>query len=412
MKRNNSFYIKNIAGKKYIVPYAQMLADRFAGVKINDTGEFIWNLLEKDTEKEELIEKCCEYYEASGDECETVKKDVSEFIKMLFSYGMIINGKMYAEKSDFIKRVSIAGIRIGFYGDAECLRDDFDACEITGVNEDDKNGKSNLSSCETNSDKSKACSDKKCGNDDLRIEITHSLSPVYENGKQIIRNAVVNTVECEDRYVLNFTESDEIIECQINKEGTLAKIYTKSNLSDEGKEILFHAIRHVFLYRALLEGVTAVHSVSILYNNKAWLFSASSGTGKSTHAELWKKLYGAEIINGDLNLTGYADNKAYIYGLPWCGTSGICNTGKYELGGIFLLRRSERNYVEELSEDEKRLLVQQRIISPSWNTDLVDRQFETVDAVCDKILTARLYCTKDDEAAKVLKAYIDSKVRD
>ncbi|MCR4649831.1 MAG: PqqD family protein [Lachnospiraceae bacterium] len=388
MKRNNSFYIKNIAGKKYIVPYAQMLADMFSGVKINETGEYIWNLLEKDKEKDELIEKCCEYYETSGDECETVKKDVSEFIKMLFSYGMIINGKMFSEKNDLIKRISIAGIKIGLYGDGECLRDDFDAFEIKRSDDENK---------------------ADCGGDDLRIEILHSLSPVYENGREIIRNAVVDTVECEDRYVLTFSESDEIIECQINKEGTLAKIYTQSNLSDEGKEILFHAIRHVFLYRALMEGIPAVHSVSILYNNKAWLFSASSGTGKSTHAELWKKLYATEFINGDLNLIGCSNNKAYIYGLPWCGTSGICNTGKYEIGGIFLLRRSERNYVEELSEDEKRLLVQQRIVSPSWNTDLVDRQFETVDAVCDKIMTARLYCTKDDEAAKVLKEYIDTK---
>ena len=178
-------------------------------------------------------------------------------------------------------------------------------------------------------------------------------------------------------------------------------------MSDEGKELLFHAIRNVFLYKALKEGIVAIHSVSIDYKGKAWLFSASSGTGKSTHASLWNKLYDTPVINGDLNLLGMKDGKPAVFGLPWCGTSNTYSNKEYELGGIFLLKRNTSDFVEELSDSDRILLVQKRLISPSWDFEMTNKELDIVTELVKNIKVAVLNCTKNDEAARVMKEYID-----
>ena len=56
---------------------------------------------------------------------------------------------------------------------------------------------------------------------------------------------------------------------------------TDSDKPDISEEIFF-AIRTIFLYNASFKGMYAIHSASVLYKDKAWLFSGHSGAGKST----------------------------------------------------------------------------------------------------------------------------------
>ena len=64
-----------------------------------------------------------------------------------------------------------------------------------------------------------------------------------------------------------------------------------------------------------------------------------------THTNLWKEQFGTKIINGDLNLIGWSNGEQtnigqsvdkpgskghpIVYGMPWCGTSGIASTKSY-----------------------------------------------------------------------------------
>ncbi|MBO6090372.1 MAG: hypothetical protein J6P37_08725, partial [Lachnospiraceae bacterium] len=154
------------------------------------------------------------------------------------------------------------------------------------------------------------------------------------------------------------------------------------------------------------EQIAAFNTLENTHSNL--LILGPAGTGKSTHTSLWKELFETKIVNGDLNLLGFKDGKPVVYGLPWCGTSNTFDVKTYKLGGVILLKRNQTNFVEELSEDEKELLVQQRIISPTWDKNLLDMQFETVDNIIKGgVLIARLNCTKDYEAAIVMKEYID-----
>ena len=72
-----------------------------------------------------------------------------------------------------------------------------------------------------------------------------------------------------------------------------------------------------------------LHSSFIKWKDKAILFTAPSGTGKSTQADLWEKYENAEIINGDRSGIRKMDGKWTAYGLPIAGSSGIYKNISY-----------------------------------------------------------------------------------
>lgn len=129
--------------------------------------------------------------------------------------------------------------------------------------------------------------------------------------------------------------------------------------------------------------------------------------GKSTHTGLWHQLLGTPFLNGDLNLLGIHENRIMVYGIPWCGTSGIYTTKNYELGGIVLLGRDPaRDYLEELSPSDQILRVMQRMISPAWKESQLTKNL-SLPKKSQIGFPYSLFCTKNQSAVKVIREEID-----
>lgn len=101
----------------------------------------------------------------------------------------------------------------------------------------------------------------------------------------------------------------------------------------------------------LTKNVLTLHAASLTYRKKAYLFSAPSGTGKSTHARLWRKAYGNEvrIISGDQPLIRIDKNGASACGSIWNGKEHLGNNIESPIGAICVLSRSETNSIARLS---------------------------------------------------------------
>lgn len=97
-----------------------------------------------------------------------------------------------------------------------------------------------------------------------------------------------------------------------------------------------------------------MHGSAIAVNGKGYIFTALSGTGKSTHTALLRKLHGenAVMINDDKPFLFLDDGKVYISGTPWMGKHHLGNNITVPLEGIFFLRRSEKNELAKLSPDK------------------------------------------------------------
>lgn len=145
-----------------------------------------------------------------------------------------------------------------------------------------------------------------------------------------------------------------------------------------------------------------MHGALIEYDGKGYLFTAQSGTGKTTHIRYWKKRFGKEnvtVVNGDKPFIRFLNGKVYAYGTPWNGKEHYGTTGSTELHGICFLSRSETNEIQRISSElAVPLLFSQIMISDS--SDLA-KQMELVDALLAKVPTYLLKCNMSEEAAEV-----------
>lgn len=136
------------------------------------------------------------------------------------------------------------------------------------------------------------------------------------------------------------------------KEDFLREKYNENMLFSIGElECIF--MSDVFNKKVLKYNAIFLHSSAIFYKGKAYLFSADSGVGKSTHTKLWIKKFGAEnvqIINDDKPIIRFIDNDWYVYGSPFDGGTGINKNIRAKLGGIIFLERAEKNSIEVLDK--------------------------------------------------------------
>ena len=109
------------------------------------------------------------------------------------------------------------------------------------------------------------------------------------------------------------------------------------------------------IYRKICKKITLdyngilMHGAVIRYKDKAYMFTAPSGTGKTTHIRLWKKYFGdkVEIINGDKPILRQKNGLITVYGTPWNGKENYGSNSCAVLDGIFLLKRSKINSVKK-----------------------------------------------------------------
>ena len=88
-----------------------------------------------------------------------------------------------------------------------------------------------------------------------------------------------------------------------------------------------------------------LHSSAVMLDGKAYLFSAPSGTGKSTHTEKWCRLFGAKLLNDDKPALRCQDGTWMAYGTPWSGKHDLSEPVGVPLGGIAFLKRGEENRI-------------------------------------------------------------------
>lgn len=224
--------------------------------------------------------------------------------------------------------------------------------------------------------------------------------------------------DCTDRYMLYYPQEKQIRRSYMNKEKTSGTIYitgedpkSAPSLEDFTYTICL-AIRDLFFVFMQQQDYIAVHSSSIIYQDKAYIFSAPSGVGKTTHTNFWKTLYDIEFLDGDVTALCKKKDTVYAFGLPWCGTSKLFQNKKVPLGGIFFLQQSCHNTMYPLNLFEAILRLSARCFTPTWTAELADKNIQIAENIASETICAVVSCLPDEEAAKTVKTFIDQKSTD
>ncbi len=158
-----------------------------------------------------------------------------------------------------------------------------------------------------------------------------------------------------------------------------------------------------FPYQLLKNNILTLHSAVIEVKDEVILFLAPSGTGKSTQAELWHKLRGARQLNGDKAALRIENGRLYACGLPFSGTSGICEDYHLPVKAMVQICRSEQNNIKQLYGLQAVSAIMgncfgHRMI-PGCGHKVLNLLYEILNLV--KVYT--LFCTPDERAVCVLE---------
>lgn len=148
-----------------------------------------------------------------------------------------------------------------------------------------------------------------------------------------------------------------------------------------------------------------LHSSFISRQGEGILFTAPSGTGKSTQADLWKRHEeGVTIINGDRSILGFKEGRAWVYGLPFCGTSGIAENMDCPLRAVVVLRQGRENQIRRLGQREAFSLLLSECTVNTWDTEGTENIMDLLIRIVRTVPVYYFACLPDFSAVEMLKA--------
>ena len=198
------------------------------------------------------------------------------------------------------------------------------------------------------------------------------------------------TVTRED---IAFEQADLLEEA--HRDGFKPRVFTDPFLERQ-------AIQRAFAEFLLAFDTLLVHGSAVAADGEGFLFTAHSGTGKSTHTRLWRQILGerAVIVNDDkpfLQLTG---QEVILHGSPWSGKHGLdCNLS-VPLKGICILQRGQENKIERITAPEALPMLLKQSYSP-----LDAKKEAAFSGLAEKLSQCvplwKMACTKAPEAARM-----------
>lgn len=157
----------------------------------------------------------------------------------------------------------------------------------------------------------------------------------------------------------------------------------------------------VFARRALLHyNGYYLHSSAVVLDGKAYLFTAPSGTGKSTHTEKWIRLFGAHYLNDDKPILRRIDGKWMAYGTPWSGKNDLSTNEGVPVGGIACLKRGEKNEIAPMAPAAALpFLMSQSLYY--LREAATEKKLQLLELLMQEVPIWEMSCLPDDDAAYV-----------
>ncbi len=144
------------------------------------------------------------------------------------------------------------------------------------------------------------------------------------------------------------------------------------------------------------------HGSAVAVDGAAYLFTAKSGTGKSTHTRLWRELLGsrAVMVNDDKPLIKVSDNGIIVFGTPYNGKHRLGNNTAVGLKAVCIIERAEKNTIRTITKAEAYPMLLQQSYRPADRAALA-KTLTLIDKMADHTVFWRLGCNMDISAAEL-----------
>lgn len=166
-------------------------------------------------------------------------------------------------------------------------------------------------------------------------------------------------------------------------------------------------LEELAVYRQIADRMPAydtflIHGSAVAVDGAAYLFTAKSGTGKSTHTRFWRQVFGsrAVMINDDKPLLRLTNAGPVICGTPYNGKHRLGEDLSAPLHGVCILERAAENTICPISPAQAYPLLLQQVYRPG-DPEGLRLTLALVDRLLTQVGLYRLGCTPEPEAARV-----------
>ena len=226
---------------------------------------------------------------------------------------------------------------------------------------------------------------------------TGTVSSLFESTPQYFKNYLTQEPSefsfCVTREAIAFEQADLLEEA--HRDGFKPRVFTDPFLERA-------AIQRAFAEFLFERDTLLFHGSSIAVDGEGYLFTAHSGTGKSTHTRLWMQAFGnrAVMVNDDKPFLQLDEDRVWLCGSPWSGKHGLdCNI-RVPLKGLCILERGAENRIEQVSAAEVLPMLQKQAYRP------LEEHKETaflqlVDRLSQAVPLWKMACNKNPDAAHI-----------
>ena len=209
--------------------------------------------------------------------------------------------------------------------------------------------------------------------------------------------------EKEIRYLVFSSESWEKAHLRVENIGKQHRVcYAKSYFP---KKIVSRTVLNCMGAEHLIAraGGFVFHCSYIERDGEAILFTAPSGTGKSTQADLWHEHRGAEIINGDRAAVRIVEGKVMAEGIPFAGSSAYCKNKSLPIRAIVYLGQAKETSIRKLRGYEAFSRIWEGVSVNTWDKVDMEMVSAAVQEAAREVSVFYMPCTPDESAVIVLE---------
>lgn len=173
----------------------------------------------------------------------------------------------------------------------------------------------------------------------------------------------------------------------------------RSGTSQEEREYICCSAS--FCRNIVQHGRFFLHASAVVYEGEAYLFSAPSGTGKSTHTAFWEKLFpGSYILNDDKPVICPQQGRITAWGTPFAGKTDLQVNREVPLRGICFLKQGSVNQIRQVTEDEALALMLNNTYRPG-SSEGMNCLLDMMEQTVTQIKVYEMSCTRELQAAEL-----------
>ncbi len=193
------------------------------------------------------------------------------------------------------------------------------------------------------------------------------------------------------------------MDIQYEKERALQEsIISKKEIEYSDSYLEINAIYRKIALKMLEYNTLLFHGSAIAVDGEAYLFTAKSGVGKSTHTRLWRDFFKdrAVMVNDDKPLLRFTEDEIFVCGTPWDGKHRLSTNIEVPLKAIAIMDRDSTNHIEKIDKKAALPMLFQQSFHPQ-DKDNLAKVLCLITRLADNTELYQLGCNMQPDAVEV-----------